>query len=77
MKIFENLLKNKKEKKYANTIILFVVDKLKPWVVFNCLQRENYIITDKQAEELSLIIIKQAISFNIFDKVLKSIGVII
>lgn len=70
MKVFEkDMLKVHDRKNYY-----VMVEKLKPWIVINCLERDNYIITDNQAEKLAKIIIKQAISLNAFNKVIKNIG---
>lgn len=70
MKVLEKDMRNLHDKKDYFVII----EKLKPWIVINCLERDNYIITDNQAEKLAKIILKQAISLNVLEKVLKDIG---
>ncbi len=67
------LFKLRKKNQNNNKIIFVITEKLKPWIVINCLEKENYIITDKQAENIAKIIIKQAINLNVFDDLLKKI----
>lgn len=59
---------NKKQEKY---IYFVIIEKLKPWIVLNCLKKENYLITDSQAEKLTMEVLKQAISRNALGQVLK------
>lgn len=64
----------KRSKKNCDEKKLFVItEKLKPWIVIQCLKKENYIITDNQAENIALIIIKKAKTLNILDEVLKKV----
>lgn len=62
-------LRNKSNKK----MYFIIIERLKPWIVINCLKKENYLITDNIAEEIAIIIVKQAMSLNVLDKVIKKI----
>lgn len=61
---------NKKQEKY---IYFVIIEKLKPWIVLNCLKKENYLITDSQAEKLTMEVLKQAISRNALGQVLRKL----
>ena len=62
-------LKNKSnENRY-----FIIIERLKPWIVINCLKKENYLITDNTAEEIAIIVVKQAMSLNVLDKVIKKV----
>lgn len=50
-----------------------IIERLKPWIVINCLKKENYLITDNIAEEIAITIVKQAMSLNVLDKVIKKV----
>ena len=50
-----------------------MIEKLKPWIVLNCLKKENYLITDSQAEKLTIEVLKQAISRNALGQVLRKL----
>lgn len=65
---FMEIFTNKKQEKY---IYFVIIEKLKPWIVLNCLKKENYLITDSQAEKLTMEVLKQAISRNALGEVLK------
>lgn len=65
---FMEIFTNKKQEKY---IYFVIIEKLKPWIVLNCLKKENYLITDNQAEKITLEVLKQAISRNALGEVLK------
>ena len=65
----------KRRKKICDEKKLYVItEKLKPWIVIQCLKKENYIITDNQAETIALIIINKAKTLNILDDILKKIN---
>ncbi len=68
-----NLFKRGKNCKQNDKIIFVITEKLKPWIVINCLEKENYIITEKQAETLAKVIINQAINLNVLEDLLKKI----
>ena len=74
-----NLIKDlfKKRVSASDKKVLFIItERLKPWIVLNCLEKENYIITDKQAEEIAFIILKQAISLDVLSSVLNKLKII-
>ncbi len=74
-----NLIKDlfKKRVSASDKKVLFIItERLKPWIVLNCLEKENYIITDKQAEEIAFIILKQAISLDVLSSVLNKVKII-
>lgn len=73
MGFFRELFKNFKKKKKEKYIYFIIVEKLKPWIVLNCLKKENYLITDNQAEKITLEVLKQAIAKNILGKVLQNL----
>ncbi len=75
MNLIKNLFKNNRLKD-EKRVLYIITERLKPWIVLNCLEKENYIITDKQAENLAITIINQAISLNVLTTVLKKIKVI-
>ena len=54
MGFFRDLFKNFKKKKEEKYFYIIIVEKLKPWIVLNCLKKENYLITDNQAEKITL-----------------------
>lgn len=60
----------------TNEKCYYIIKKLKKWVTIKNLEKENYIITDKQAEQLAYIIIQQAESLKVLGKVLKSLRII-
>ncbi len=66
------LLKGRKKNCNEKKLYVFT-EKLKPWIVIQCLKKENYIITDNQAETIALIIIKKARKLNILDEILNKI----
>lgn len=74
MNLFKDLKKKCARKNKDENIYYVMIEKLKPWIVINCLEKENYIITENTAETLAITIIKQAIRLNILDKVVKNIG---
>ncbi len=67
---FMRIFTNKKQEKY---IYFVIIEKLKPWIVLNCLKKENYLITDSQAEKLTKEVLKQAISRNALGQVLRKL----
>lgn len=67
---FMRIFTNKKQEKY---IYFVIIEKLKPWIVLNCLKKENYLITDSQAEKLTMEVLKQAISRNALGQVLRKL----
>ena len=67
---FMGIFTNKKQEKY---IYFVIIEKLKPWIVLNCLKKENYLITDSQAEKLTMEVLKQAISRNALGQVLRKL----
>lgn len=67
-----NIFKRRNETN-NDKIIFVITEKLKPWIVISCLKKENYLITDKQAENIAKIIIKQAIKLNILNDIIKKI----
>ena len=74
-----NLIKDlfKKRVSASDKKVLFIItERLKPWIVLNCLEKDNYIITDKQAEEIAFIILKQAISLDVLSSVLNKVKII-
>lgn len=73
MGFFRELFKNFKKKKKEKYIYFIIVEKLKPWIVLNCLKKENYLITDNQAEKITLEVLKQAIAKNVLGKVLQNL----
>ena len=73
MGFFRDLFKKFKKKKEEKYIYFIIVEKLKPWIVLNCLKKENYIITDNQAEKITLEVLKQAIAKNVLGKVLQNL----
>lgn len=73
MGFFKELFKNFKKKKGEKYIYFIIVEKLKPWIVLNCLKKENYIITDNQAEKITLEVLKQAIAKNVLGEVLQNL----
>ena len=75
MNLIKNLFKNNRLKD-EKRVLYIITERLKPWIVLNCLEKENYIITDKQAKNLAITIINQAISLNVLTTVLKKIKVI-
>ena len=75
MNLIKNLFKNNRLKD-EKRVLYIITERLKPWIILNCLEKENYIITDKQAENLAITIINQAISLNVLTTVLKKIKVI-
>ena len=72
-----NLLKELRQKYSKNksneNMYFIIIERLKPWIVINCLKKENYLITDNMAEEIAIIIVKQAVSLNVLDKVIKKV----
>ena len=72
-----NLLKELRQKYSKNksneSMYFIIIERLKPWIVINCLKKENYLITDNIAEEIAIIIVKQAMSLNVLDKVIKKV----
>lgn len=62
-------------KLHDKNVHYFVIEKLKPMIVSRCLEIENYIITDNQAQKLARLVINKAISLNILDEVLKKSGI--
>lgn len=73
MGFFRDLFNNFKKKKEEKYIYFIIVEKLKPWIVLNCLKKENYLITDNQAEKITLEVLKQAIAKNVLGKVLQNL----
>ncbi len=73
MGFFRDLFKNFKKKKEEKYIYFIIVEKLKPWIVLNCLKKENYLITDNQAEKITLEVLKQAIAKNVLGEVLQNL----
>ena len=67
--ILTNAKNNNKATVYKKEII-FIIERLKPWIVLKCLEKENYIITDSQAKNIAKTIVNQAISLNILDKII-------
>lgn len=67
---FMEIFTNKKQEKY---IYFVIIEKLKPWIVLNCLKKENYLITDNQAEKITLEVLKQAIAKNVLGEVLQNL----
>ena len=67
---FMRIFTYKKQEKY---IYFVIIEKLKPWIVLNCLKKENYLITDSQAEKLTMEVLKQAISRNALGQVLRKL----
>ncbi len=67
---FMRIFTNKKQEKY---IYFVIIEKLKPWIVLNCLKKENYLITDSQAEKLTMEVLKLAISRNALGQVLRKL----
>jgi len=53
--------------KNKNVSMFVVTEKLVPWIVLKCYEKENYLITDKQAKNLAYIILKQAKKMNAID----------
>ena len=53
--------------KTRNINMFVVTEKLVPWIVLKCYEKENYLITDKQAKNLAYIILKQAEKMNAID----------
>ena len=72
-----NLLKEFRKKYLKNKSnenrYFIIIERLKPWIVINCLKKENYLITDNTAEEIAIIVVKQAMSLNVLDKVIKKV----
>ena len=75
MNLFKDLFK-KRVSKNDEKVLYVITEKLKPWIVLNCLEKENYIITDRQAEEIAVIIVKQAISLDVLSKVINKVKII-
>lgn len=75
MNLFKDLFK-KRVSKNDERVLYVITEKLKPWIVLNCLEKENYIITDRQAEEIAVIIVKQAISLDVLSKVINKVKII-
>lgn len=75
MNLFKDLFK-KRVSKNDEKVLYVITEKLKPWIVLNCLEKENYIITDRQAEEIAVIILKQAISLDVLSKVINKVKII-
>ena len=75
MNLFKDLFK-KRVSKNDERVLYVITEKLKPWIVLNCLEKENYIITDRQAEEIAVIILKQAISLDVLSKVINKVKII-
>lgn len=73
MGFFRDLFKNFKNKKEEKYIYFIIVEKLKPWIVLNCLKKENYLITDNQAEKITLEVLKQAIAKKVLGEVLQNL----
>ena len=73
MGFFRDLFKNFKKKKEEKYIYFIIVEKLKPWIVLNCLKKENYLITDNQAVKITLEVLKQAIAKNVLGEVLQNL----
>lgn len=73
MGFFRDLFNNFKKKKEEKYIYFIIVEKLKPWIVLNCLKKENYLITDNQAEKITLEVLKQAIAKNVLGEVLQNL----
>ena len=73
MGFFRDLFENFKKKKEEKYIYFIIVEKLKPWIVLNCLKKENYLITDNQAEKITLEVLKQAIAKNVLGEVLQNL----
>ena len=53
--------------KNKNVNMFVVTEKLVPWIVLKCYEKDNYLITDKQAKNLAYIILKQAEKMNAID----------
>ena len=47
-------------KLHDKNVHYFVIEKLKPMIVSRCLEIENYIITDNQAQKLARLVINKA-----------------
>lgn len=75
MNLFKDLFK-KRVSKNDERVLYVITEKLKPWIVLNCLEKENYIITDRRAEEIAVIILKQAISLDVLSKVINKVKII-
>ena len=73
MKNFWEFMRNFTNKKQEKYIYFVIIEKLKPWIVLNCLKKENYLITDSQAEKLTMEVLKQAISRNALGQVLRKL----
>ena len=70
------MLFKKKENYVVNSKIIVLLKKqIKPIITITCLEKENYIITDKQADELANIIIRQAKQLNAIDIVINKLGI--
>lgn len=73
MNLLKDLFKRGAKNINDRKVIFVITERLKPWIVLSCLEKDNYIITDNKAEEIAVTIIKQAISLNALEKVLDRI----
>lgn len=71
MNLIKDLIKKCAKNKKEERTFYVIIERLKPWIVLNCLERENYIITDKQAENIAVTILNQAAGMNVLNKVLE------
>lgn len=76
MNLLRDLIKKCAKNKDEEKIYFVIIERLKPWIVLNCLEKENYIITDNQAENLAATIIKQAVSMRVMDKIVKKMRLV-
>ena len=74
MNLLRKIFNRRKSKKSTKQIQFIMTERLIPWIVIKCLEKENYLITEKQAHSIATIIIKQSIKLKVFNKVLNGIN---
>lgn len=67
--------RERKTDKISCKIIYLIINKIKPIIIVNCLKKENYLITDKQAEDIALILIKQAYKLKVLNIIINKLGI--